>query len=436
MIETELPPLFKESIAYVNRLKKAVGHFDESNYRFARRLNWSYRFSDRFLNAEARLFKSGPEKYLEVLDSPEPVVEDVFTQSVSIRKTFETLLKVTAHWLFICLGQALAFVTEDATNKNVYRKCFVDDIENLYDPDEAGVMRFVFPFPLNIGRQWRYVRYLSKRNYPFRFEGYRYELRTLLRFLWKRDVRSLERLERRAQVRLGRSIRRSKNWDTIQLSDDYEICSIDFSRSLKKTGSTVVNRAHGVGKYFPAHAYQQFYILTEVQRVYYIAQGQCKYTFSSLKNPNSPEPIQAKEGQGDKLQFVFVSQTSKHAGAYLQACEDKVLEKIAREFGNHNQVVLWIKPHPNRAKAMSSNGFKILDNLDQLAQKQNVFYLSFYSTSHIDPSFVGERYLLSFELIRPEIAFDDDGSIIQLGDLKSLVEEMLVREDSNSTNDE
>lgn len=424
MADTDVP-LLKESRAYVRRLEKGVEAFREGKYHTARRTNWSYRFASAFHATEAELFRKNPDAYLDVPDQPEPRVEDVYPQRLGSRRVLEILAKVGAHWTFGAIGRVTGLFRSTGKART-YRKCYVDEMENIFDPDEAGVVRYVFPFPLSVKRQWRYLRYLVDRRYQFRLAGYPYGAGDLLNFLARRDVRSLKRLETRAQLRLGRAIRAEPNWSTIQLSDEFDICSLDFVRAVKRFGLHTVNSSHGVGKYFPVHAYDEFRILMHGQADYYRAIGPCRYVRQDLRS-SGQDADWVEGGSGHALQLVFVSQTSSRAGAYMERCEADVLQSLLDRFGGRDDIELWIKVHPNRSKPIKVQGFSILPGLSALRSSTDTVFVSFFSTSHIDPAFKGRRYLLSYDLIKPSIAFDDDGSILDLNAFMSEVSNVLLK---------
>jgi hypothetical protein len=424
MTELEVP-LYRESAAFVRRLEDAVRAYGESKHRWSRRTNWSYRYAADFHLKEAHLFSQDPDRYLSGLEGPRPTVEDVFLLPVSGSTLIKTLMKVAAHWLFSLLGALLCFRRDHHAEAHIYRKCYVDDIETAFDPDENGVHRFVFPFPLNRGRQWRYIQSLRKRSVPFTLAGYPYGIRDLICFLIKRDTRSLERLESRAQIRLGRTVRRQANWQTIQLSDEFDICSLDFVGALRRPGIRVVNSAHGVGKYVPIHAYDEFRVLTRKQEGYYHALRPCLYVLGYLFP--SQLTLVTTSGQQpaiSKPQFVFVSQTSRYSGIYFDRCEGEVLACLATEFAGSNDIELLIKPHPSRSTPLYAPGFKILESLASLGPPEATVFASFFSTSHVDPAFRGTKLLLSYDLIRPEILFDNADSIVTLDELIEIIRRM------------
>jgi len=413
--------LYRESAAFVRRLERAVQAYDESAYHSARRINWSYRYATGFGETEGELYTRDPDRYLAILEEPTPGVEDVFSLPVDRRGLIRILLKIAAHWLFAALG-LVAARTRKRADLHIYRKCYADDIENVFDPLEAGVLRHVFPFPLNLRRQWRYLALLKQTHKPFVLAGYPYAPADVIDFLRNRTVASLRKLEARAQIRLGRAIKRQRKWTCIQLSDEFDICSLDFVRTLRRPDLRVINSAHGVGKYFPVHAYDEFRVLTRLQQEYYRATRPCHYVMNKFLPSRPAAPAGETISTGMKL--VFVSQTFGPAGKYLAQCEDEVLDLLATSLGGRTDLELLIKPHPNRSTFLERKPFSILRSLDNLGSPGKTIFVSFFSTSYLDPAFRGRHLLLRYGVIRPEICFDD-ASVVSIDQLVQTVRDAL-----------
>ena len=193
-------PLLRESVAFSARLRDATRRFAEPRYQHHRRVNWSYRYDRGFYAREAARFVEAPDAYLSGRLAPDMELADVYALRLSARQTVTTLLKVLAHLAFHALGR----FADGAFRRRgipIYRKCYVDDIELVFDPAEAGVVRAVYPFPINLARQLRYLRWLRRNGLRFKLDGNPYLLGDVVRFVARRDVRSLMRLESRAQIR-------------------------------------------------------------------------------------------------------------------------------------------------------------------------------------------------------------------------------------------
>jgi hypothetical protein len=423
MTEIEIPLLI-ESTAFAQRLTEASRRFGDVKYQFHRRVNWTQRYDEKFYGLEADCFESDPEAYLACQSRVAPQVLDVFVQKLLLKQTITVLLKVAAHWLFRLLG-GVASRRVHLKGASIYRKCYVDDIELVFDPDEMGVVRAVFPFPLNTGRQLRYLRFLHEKGYRFKLAGNPYLVKDLVRFLLQRDVRSLQRLESRAQVRHACQVA-AQGFKTVQLSDEFDIGSLDFARTLARLSVHVINSAHGVGKYFPMHAYQEFHVITERQTQYYHAVRPCRYTLRTLNDRAALSRTSTDLTIIPGIRFVFLSQVFEGVSNVVSSNEAVVLKRLSEEFADSPDISLLYRPHPNRHELALPQGFKLLLSLDEVNGHPGTVFASFYSTCQIDPSFKGRKVLVRGHLIYPEISFGDTESICNTEGLIAYIYKLVV----------
>lgn len=432
MPATEIP-LLRESAAFAARLIDAAGRFSEPRYHFHRRVNWSYRYGERFYAREAGCFTATPDAYLSGQATQAPELEDVYARALRPRQVAVVLLKVLAHWLFQLLGHAAGHRLR-AQGVQTYRKCYVDDIELVFNPAQAGVVRAVYPFPINLRRQLAYLAYLRREHLRFKLAGNPYLASDLLRFIARRDVRSLMRMESRAQLLHARHVA-GLGVRAVQLSDEFDIGSLDFTRCLARWPVRVVNSAHGVGKYFPVHAYQEFHVLTLKQQHYYLGVRDCRYALRRL-NERSRAPSRSGDASGhvpehDGVHLVFLSQTFAGLADIIANNEAVAVTRLRNEFEGVNGIRLLYKPHPNRRQPGPPAAFELLANLEDVNNRAGTIFVSFFSTCQIDPAFKGLKLLLRGELIYPGIAFDDDEPIL---DLNGLVDRVRCRlEEMRST---
>lgn len=443
-------PLLRESRAFAARLVEAASRFDESRYRNHRRVNWSYRFDAEFYVREAQHFRDDAEGYLaQRVAAPQPLA-DVFARRLRARTVATWAAKVAAHWLFRSLGGLAEWLQQASAHHadaaRVYRKAYVDDIELVFDPDEAQVLRAVYPFPINAARQWRYLRTLRREGRRFRLAGHAYLASDVWRFLVRRDVYSLCRMEARAQVRHAREVA-ARGFDCVQLSDEFDIGSLDFARTLARAGNIrVVNSAHGVGKYLPMHAYPEFHVLTRRQAEYYHATRACRYPMRRLNSravlalpvpaamPGSEPP--SREGTtAAGVSLVFLSQVFVGVSPLVAEAEARVVAHLADAFAaaaaaGDAGVQLFYRPHPNNHRPAPPRGFAFIGSLDAVNGKAGTVFASLFSTCQVDPAFAGHKVLLREVLIHPAIAFDDDEIVLDaaglVGFMRALPQRLLA----------
>lgn len=428
-------PLLRESAAFAARLIEAASRFGDAKYQFHRRINWSHRYDEAFYEQEADFFRSAPDAYLAGHQHTMPQLVDVFVQKLRPKQVVRVLMKVAAHWFFHALGSFSVTVIR-MKGIHIYRKCYVDDIELVFDPEEIGVVRFVYPFPISVRRQLRYLRFLREKGYRIKLAGIPYSPRDLVSFLARRDIRSLQQLESRAQVRHAHQVV-ALGIKTIQLSDEFDIGSIDFARTLARFPVRVINSAHGVGKYFPVHAYQEFNVVTERQAQYYHAVRPCCYTLRTLNDKAAKGGAGLRQGNmsgsnhNQAIKFVFLSQVFDGVGEVIASNEACAVARLNAEFAGLPEVRLLYRPHPNKHKPLPPEGFELLLHLEEVNGHLGTIFASFFSTCQIDPSFKGRKVLLRGELIYPHIAFDNSETILDLDGLVEMITRIMKSQQTN-----
>ena len=353
-----------------------------------------------------------PDAYIRSDVSTEPQLDDVYTKHLNGKQTFTVVMKVIAHTLFALVGRLADYGVRRA-KVGIYRKAYVDDIELVYDPAQPSVVRAVYPFPINLKRQLRYLRFLHKEGYHFKLAGNPYGMRDFIRFLRLRSVRALMRMESRAQIRHARAVA-ATGVHTVQLSDEFDIGSLDFVRTLSRFGVSAQNSAHGVGKYFPVHAYQTFFVLTKRQIDYYIASRHCTYHVRQLNNPS--EAVHTNT-LAPGLDLVFLSQSFGSGDNLINRAETLLVQRLQHDLSTAQNLRLHYKPHPNHPNPQPPPGFALLKEITSINGRLGTLFLSFFSTSQIDPKFKGKKFLISTNLIHPEISFDDTEEIVDINTL-------------------
>jgi hypothetical protein len=418
-------PLLRESSVFAKRLYFAAERFGESRYFHNRRVNWSYRYCSAFYANEAACFASDPKAYLDGSAATDSVLSDVFEMRVNYRQVMMTVVKVIVHWSFRCLGKLMASRVT-AQGITTYRKGYVDDIELVFDPDESAIIRGIYPFPIRITRQIRYLRYLSKKGYLFRLDGNAYALCDLVRFICDRRIASLMRLETRSEIRQALALTRL-GFKTFQLSDEFNLGSLDFVRLLRRKNLIVINNAHGVGKYFPIHCYSTFNFLTHRQFEFYKAERSCLHSFIGLNDRSPSKPNDDTDVVSATFNIILLSQIfDPEIDDIITQCEQDVVDTIRQSFANDPSITLIYKPHPNRKNPAKISSFFVTNDISPYNSTKTTIFLSFFSTCHIDPIFKGRKYLIRTRLIHPEIAFDNDDQILDFSNLEISLRGMMI----------
>ncbi|MGE0581163.1 MAG: hypothetical protein AB7P31_03340 [Steroidobacteraceae bacterium] len=423
MARTEIP-LLRESEPFVTRLMTAAGDVRQPRYFLHRRINWSYRYDEAFYDREVAYFLRDPDVYMAGGCTEQSKLSDVHRKKLGARQVGVVLMKVLSHRLFDFLGK-ISIRPIQAARTRIYRKGYVDDIELVFEQNQEGVVRAIFPFPVNLRRQLRYLSDLRRKGRLFRLSGNPYAFGDILRFIARRDVRSLMRMESRAQIRQALAVRRLGVCE-VQLSDEFDIGSLDFVRYLARYPISVVNSAHGVGKYYPVHCYREFHVLTNRQKRYYHAIRGCKYVLRQLNDNSvrqSPQCNTTVSRMEERVRLVVLSQRFGGPHDIIADAERELLDYLRRGLDGVSGVKLFYKPHPNRSSFDGVLGFASLSSLSQVNDLDGTIYVSFFSTCQIDPAFKGRKVLIRAKHIYPEVAFDDSEPILTMEELVALVRE-------------
>ncbi|RQP21617.1 hypothetical protein [Piscinibacter terrae] len=421
--------MLRQSAVLVRRLAAATRVFGDAKYHYHRRLNWTYRYDADFYQEEAALFTADVDAYVEGNCKSEPKVADVYKQTIGRKQYLVMLVKIMAHWLFLMAG--MLFQRLGQHQFAYYRKAYVDDIELVFPPDQPAVLRAVYPFPVSLRRQVRYLKHLRRTGHPWQLTGNRYGLRDVIRFLTERSLRSLQRLETRAQIRNAFAVA-AMGFRNVQLSDEFDLGSLDFCRALARLRIRNVNSAHGVGKYLPVHAYEEFHVLTQRQREYYIATRPCEYMLRML---NARAAVVAS-GRSDsvtaddsRVSLVFLSgQSSRGIGeTYLARNEENAFARLCASLAGTPGIRLLYRPHPNNHEAVPPPGFEIITGLDQVNGRSSTVFVSYSSTCQIDPVFQGRKILIRGEMMYPETWFDDSEEMMTLDELVAELQQLAMK---------
>lgn len=413
-------PLVIESKAFVENLKISCMLFDENKYLYKQRVNYSYRFSSEFIDEQLKLFQMDPSKYLSVygLQKTDKFL-NVYEKKLTRAETFRILVKVLAHRLFRFIGSFQCWFGSIGSF-SIYRKAYVDDIDLVYDRGDSEVLMAIYPFPIKLSRQLKFISNLIKDKQAFRLDGYRYRLKFVLNLLYYRDVRSYEMLEKSAAYLKSLELA-DMCFQKIELSDEFDINCLPFTRFCRRAGLFVINKTHGIGKYFPMQCFDEFYVLDNKMTEYYELEKYSNfYKFDLITDQQFPEVAEIK-----KVVILFLSQKFDDSVTIIGQAEDKILS-ILTELNKSDGLKIYYKPHPNHLSSMKFENQRIhvISSINDLNINEDFpILISLFSSTHIDPNFYGAKLLVETEMIKPNISFSN-GQIVSLNDLSTSIKNL------------
>ncbi len=415
-------PLFNESLSYAKKIDLMVRRFNYSKLNHKKLVNLIHRYDTRFYEAQKAVFLNNSSGYANLPIEVSNDHPNLLKQKVSSKAIVRLLVKAFAHTLFRLLGfMQLLFIDKDSIK--IIRKSYVDDVEGLFDLDE-NVVRFVYPFPLNLQRQYRYIKYLRENNIRYVFIGLPYNLQDYYKLLVNGNYLHFQRLELRAHLRDALALKNFRGLELVQCAEEYDIGSLVYSLALKRRGIVVYNRAHGVGKYLPYHYYAKFNILTQAQEIYYGCFNRGDHRITPIKK-SSLNVI----NYGNRRVICLLGQASASAPDILLSEEIRMLEILNVMAEKHQKVVFVYKKHPNNSGGMLNqfDKIKFIGNVLVGGEPNNVLQMSLYSTCQIDTNFIGEKVLIETDLIKPQLVYLNFEKIVNILALEDFLYQWLAK---------
>lgn len=415
-------PLFSQVRGYADGIERQIRATVSSRYQRRRLVNFFHRFDDSYRDAEEALFLSDPGRYSHKAGSSS-INQDLLATRLPGRLVVRQVLKTLAHWAFRIAG-SLQSSAVDRTAYTRLRRCYVEDVEALFGTD-AELLRLIYPFPLSVARQIRYVRLLRNEGKSYTLAGLPYAFSELLTLVAAGTYGHLLRMEARAQIRHAREMSAFPKLHTIQTSDEYDFGTIYFCRSLRRRRITILNAAHGISKYLPNHEYDEFDALTQEQISFYDNYNACRFRIRQL---TPPPPNNAYESNVTTV--VLLGQYSRNMSDLLKDAESQMLDIVTEVASRNKNVRFLYRKHPNNDSDVTlAKGIELSDG--RLLAGNNVIQFSLYSTCQIDPNFVGCKFLVETKFIKPQFAYGSEEPIIQIDDLASHLANLLNHTERN-----
>jgi hypothetical protein len=113
--------------------------------------------------------------------------------------------------------------------------------------------------------------------------------------------------------------------------------------------------------------------------------------------------------------------------AFIAENEIRLITIIGNAFSGRDGIRLFYKPHPNRSSPLPSPGLALLRDMASVNGRAGTLFMSFFSTCQIDPNFKGAKILISTDIIKPGIYFDESETIVPIEELVAFIEELARR---------
>lgn len=335
--------------------------------------------------------------------------------SVSFR--IRVVVKAVSHRLFRLAGM-LAGSRWRACNTIV--RSWVDVTLELVDIriEDCGIL--VYPFPLNVRRQLRYLKQLKQNGYRFRLAGMPYSITRVLLWAIRPDDERIAAIEVTAARRHAEEIQKRYSPSQVLTTEEFEAGTFALGSELRSRGIRVTNMAHGVGKYSPYVSFDEFHVFNDMQESYYRQFGDvdryCLY----------PREVRCW-GMRNIGTLVLVDQLVWRDGSLLNQLQDKIVS-ILCNVAERTGLNVAVKLHPNSQLSPDGRNTAVEYTTHRHWADGAAMYLSVYSTAYLTFEENGPTLLVGNDCIDPRIVFGNDADAIHVDDLEcQLLERLNVK---------
>ena len=273
----------------------------------------------------------------------------------------EVLLKCLIHKLFYIFSKVKKFNTK---NINIL-KSWVDISLELYKSEKIDLV-YLLPYKLSLYRQFQYVITLYKKKYSFRFIGYNYKLKKILKYLTNPNLYNYVDLEHDASESFYKTHETSGIPNAIFTSDEHEVNSFIHHELFIKHKTRVINKVHGIGKYSPNIVYSNIFLYNDVQESFYNLYSNVPVTYFN-------KTVETSASFNNEI--IYISGVANYKS--FSILEEKLL-KLLTEISKAKNFKLLIKSHPSYIK--NYNNYNTINNLNK--NNHNAVYLHIMSTFH------------------------------------------------------
>lgn len=338
----------------------------------------------------------------------------------SFRFRSRILLRAVAHRLFRLLGKVALFhgrgPGEGAWTGGTVFRTWVDVSLTIFRPLPSDGLILVYPFPLNVRRQLKYIHRLRSEGYRFRLFGAPYPLLDVL--LWSlrpRDIRLVE-IERATMERHANELAGQFGAKLLLTSEDFEFGTFALGSSLRDSGVRVENFAHGVGKYCPYVSYDRFVVLNDAQEDYYRQFGNVGQFDYFPEESFDWDPVKLRA-------LVLIDQIMFRDGSLLDKLEEEILT-VMKSVAARCDLAVEIKLHPNSKLTVDErrDGVEQVDRIRWLPGE--AMFITVFSTAFLTFRELGRTLLVGNRYIDPKLVFGHRAPVVDISELEQTLTEM------------
>jgi len=339
-------------------------------------------------------------------------------QLSSVAFRFRFLLRVLAHRAFRIMGRFVGESSVLVGEPTTVLRSWVDVSLDLFEVEKQTTVVLVYPFPLSISRQLRYIRHLRANGFAYRLAGFPYRLRSVIPWCFRPSDADLADLESLAGTEHADELMARYGLQQLLTAEEFEAATFAFCEQLRSRQVYVQNRAHGVGKYSPFISYDEFAVFNEEQIKYYKVYGRVG-RFELVDDDVTLPPVRAPQA------IVLIDQLISEDGSLLDALQRRIIDviKIVAEKSNIDAA---IKLHPNSKLSHLEGRQGVRHTRDIEWSPGEAIFLTVYSTAYLTFRRFGMTILVRDDLIDPSLVFGPGSFVVHVDALESYLLEQTI----------
>ncbi|AOS44991.1 hypothetical protein Verru16b_02060 [Lacunisphaera limnophila] len=332
-------------------------------------------------------------------------------------------VKALVHWVFRCFRRKL--------RPGAMLRAWVEVSLKMYgqEMDRSAPDIRVYPFPISLMRQVRFLASLRGRRLTWSFEGVPYRLADFIRALRGRLTdRGLAQAEAFGYLAHADELVRA-GITTLYTSDEFEVGAVVMHQRLGGSGVRSVNTAHGVGGYCPRIAYTEFRVISRSQAAFYQRDNPAiRYTLRANANRALVRLPPVPAGQTGRS-VVYIHQNWEELGFTFEAGIQQRICSALTEVAKIPGIRISLKVHPNSSKKTLAAlrrdwpGAILRDFADLPAIKP--IFIIMNSTTYFELGEAGPVLACKDHTLAPELYFGEGLDAFTLDALRSRIAELM-----------
>lgn len=317
------------------------------------------------------------------------------------------------------------FILKAKIKKEKIIKSWVEVTEKIYKDELHNAQILIYPFPIKIYRQLKYIVKKIKNSEKVGLMGVPYRISPLLKSLFSKNIDYyITVFENTGAVRQAKYFLKGHGIQKILTTEEFEVGTYSFSKQLVQNGIQVINSCHGLSVYSPFVHYSKFFLFNKKQQELYSIFNE----FLDFEIMHSKK-CEREESNVTKVVFVDQGDLRKWGLHYEAVLREKTLE-ILNQIGEKEKLPIKIKIHPNTKQGEVNRmqaQYKYLPVIKNLGPpSDSTIFITLYSTAYYDFRSLGRFIFIKDDQFNPSLFFGPEIKTVHLSKLKANLEKFIT----------